>query len=286
MDWNAHKTTWPMAEHSRFVLSRPHKWHVQQAGSGPLVLLIHGAGGATQSWRHLFPLLIPHFTVVAFDLPGQGFTRLGAPDRCGLDPMTLDIHALCRQEGWRPHALIGHSAGGAIALRLAELMARHPPAVVGINAALDTFKGLAGVLFPAMAKTLAMMPMVADLFTASTARRGSVERLIAGTGSHLPREDLDWYRALVSDRAHVNATLQMMAQWNLSPLIGRLREHPSRALLLAGDNDRAVPPGVSFRAAAAIPHARAARLQNLGHLAHEEDAAGVRDAMLPFLQGK
>ena len=110
---------WPYRDASRHIVCKPHLWHVQDIGAGPLVLLLHGAGGATHSFRHLIPLLAQHYRIIALDLPGQGFSVLGARSRCGLDPVSDDIAALIRQEGWQPLAIIGHSAGGAIAQRLA-----------------------------------------------------------------------------------------------------------------------------------------------------------------------
>ena len=263
-----------MAAHSRFVLSPPHKWHVQEDGRGTTLLLIHGAGGATQSWRHLFPLLAQNHHVIAVDLPGQGFTKQGAQQRLGLPQMAEDLQRLCDTEGWKPVALVGHSAGGAIALE----MARHldpAPTVIGINAALSEFKGVAGVVFPVLAKALAMTPWVANIFTATSARPGSVQRLIEGTGSSLPPEDLGFYRKLVSDKAHVDGTLGMMAQWNLRDLLASLRGHPSKTLLLAGDQDKAVPPSTSKTAAQQMPDGQFKMLEGLGHLAHEEDAPQV-----------
>lgn len=283
MDWSAHKSDWPHAQTSRFVLCKPHRWHVQEMGSGPLILLLHGAGGSSQSWRHLMPLLARHACVVAIDLPGQGFTKSGAKGRHGLHTMALDILALCKSEGWQPAALIGHSAGGAIALEMAREMAPAPP-VIGINAALGHFKGLAGVVFPIMAKALAMMPGVAQVFTASTARKGSVTRLIEGTGSTLPEEDLRWYRALINDRGHVDATLSMMAQWDLGPLLRDLPDHPSPVHLIASAHDKAVPPGTSKNVAPRIAHGSVEIIPDLGHLAHEEDAEAVLVPILQFLR--
>ena len=105
---------WPMAEASRQVLCRPHRWHVQSQGSGETLVLIHGAGGATQSWRGVFPRLVDTHHVVAIDLPGQGFTELGAKARCGLRHMAEDIKALLDHLDLKPAAIIGHSAGAGL----------------------------------------------------------------------------------------------------------------------------------------------------------------------------
>jgi len=282
MDWEQHKNDWPHAQASRFVLCKPHRWHVQEMGSGPLILLLHGAGGSTQSWRHLMPLLARHARVIAIDLPGQGFTKSGSKQRHGLPTTAQDIAALCTAEGWAPQTIIGHSAGCAIALELASHLTP-APGVVGINAALGHFKGLAGVVFPVMAKALAMMPGVAQIFTASTARKGSVARLIEGTGSKLSADELRWYGALISDRGHVDATLAMMAQWDLGPLLAALPDHPSPTVLIASDRDKAVPAGTSVDAAKCMPNGQSIVMEGLGHLAHEEDAEAVLALIRPFL---
>ena len=268
MRWPQDAAGWPNAAASRLVECRPHRWHVQEMGEGPLVLLLHGAGGATQSWRDVLPILARARRVVAVDLPGQGFTRMGTRQRCGLDHMAEDLLALCAAEDWRPGAIVGHSAGGALALRMAEAMDPAPP-IVGINAALAEFDGVAGWLFPMMARLLSAAPFAADIFAATSSSPAAVRRLIDSTGSRIGPEGLALYRRLVADRGHVDATLAMMAQWSLTGLQRRLPEHPSRTLLLAGTEDGAVPPRVSERAGARMPRAEV-ETRPLGHLMHEE----------------
>lgn len=279
MRWHADAHDWPLTDYSRLILHRPHRWHVQENGEGPLIMLIHGAGGATQSFRHLFPILAQTHHVVAVDLPGQGFTQMGAQQRCGLDHMAEDLLALCRHEGWKPDLIVGHSAGAAIALRMWELGARPTRGIVGLNAALGNFKGVAGWLFPMMAKALAVTPFSASVF-AGTATRSSVRSLIEGTGSRLEIEGLELYFRLASDRGHVDATLSMMAQWQLDGLLARLPSIETPVHLITGLSDKAVPPQVSRDAAARLPDARLTELSGLGHLAHEEDAETVAKAIL------
>lgn len=278
MDWAAHASDWPMAENSQFILCKPHRWHVQIAGEGPLILLIHGAGGATQSWRHLFPILAKTNRVIAIDLPGQGFTKIGAQSRCGLVEMAQDINRLCAAESWNPVCIVGHSAGAAVALEM-EFAAK----VVGINAALDTFKGVAGVMFPLLAKTLAMLPMAAEFFIATGTRGKGVQRLIDSTGSNLAAADIVFYQRLFQDRNHVNATLQMMAQWNLDPLIKRLGTHDAETLLIAAENDQMVPADVSRRAAEQLPNGTFTLIESMGHLAHEEAPDEIAKRIIKFI---
>jgi len=256
-------------------------WHVQDMGQGPTLLLLHGAGGATHSFRHLIPQLTPDYRVIAIDLPGQGFTALGARHRCGLDPMAEDIARLAAQQGWQPQCIIGHSAGAALALRLAELMPG--PSVIGINAALSNFDGLAGWLFPVMARVLASTPLIAPLFSKIAGTPAQVRQLLLSTGSRIDAEGEAQYLRLLRMPSHVGATLTMMAQWTLDGLLARLDQMTLPCLLITGSNDRAVPPAVSLRAAARMPQARLVDLPGYGHLVHEEAGAATAAVIRDFL---
>ncbi|ABG29859.1 magnesium chelatase [Roseobacter denitrificans] len=277
---------WPHADHSRQVFCHPHRWHVQEFGAGPTVLLLHGAGGSTHSFRDLATALSKNHHVVAIDLPGQGYTQLGARHRSGLASTTEDIVALCAQEGWQPVAIIGHSAGGALALRLSERVfspQEQTPRVIGINPALDNFKGLAGVLFPVLAKLLAAVPFTAQIFASATSSPARIAALIRSTGSELDAQGLSYYQRLISNRNHADATLMMMAQWSLDDLLRDLPTIPAQTLFIVGDKDATVPPSVSDKAAQKLQNARVIHLEHLGHLAHEEAPEEIARLILAFL---
>jgi magnesium chelatase accessory protein len=272
---------WPHAEHSRQVFARPHRWHVQDMGDGPPILLLHGAGASTHSFRALMPLLAQRHRVVAVDLPGQGFTRLGARHRCTLPAMAEDLAVLCGSLDVNPAVIVGHSAGGAIALRLSQML-DGTQAVIGLNPALAHFRGMAAVLFPAMARVLALTPFSATVMSRASGGPERIASLISGTGSKLDARGVDLYRRLANDEAHVDGTLLMMAGWSLEGLLADLPRIGARTLFLAAEGDRAVPPRVSGEAAPRMPDATVVTLPGLGHLAHEEDPDLIARHILDF----
>ncbi|MFK7743706.1 MAG: alpha/beta fold hydrolase BchO [Roseobacter sp.] len=276
---------WPHAARSQQVLCKPHRWHVQTLGQGADVLVLHGAGSSTHSFRALMPLLAETYRVIALDLPGQGFTQLGARHRCGLEETAVDIAALCQAQGWQPKAIIGHSAGGALALRLSQLLSLRGQhlKVVGINPALDNFEGLAGVLFPALAKMLSALPFTAQVFASVSGKPERVKALIRTTGSDIDAEGLELYGALMRDRDHADATLLMMAQWSIEAFLPKIDSVTAPTLFITGENDGSVPPAVSDRAAARMPNARVTHLSDLGHLAHEEAPEQIAGLISNFL---
>ena len=273
---------WPNAQHSRFVDVRPHRWHVQQMGTGPDLLMLHGAGAATHSWRALAPRLAPRLRLTMVDLPGHGFTRAGTRARSGLDPMAEDLEALLDALHLDPAAILGHSAGAPLALRLSLDAGRHRP-VVSINGAFAKFDGVAGFLFPLVAKALSLNPLTVPLFTLG-ASRSRTRRLLSATGSRIDPEGLAQYHRLISDRAHVAGALAMMANWSLDGLLRDAVEHAAPVLLLAGGRDGTVPPKVSRDMARRLPDARLVLEEDLGHLMHEEAAGRVAPAVTGFLE--
>lgn len=277
---------WPFRAKGRKLRVAPHDWWLIEDGpaEAPVILMLHGAGGSGHSFRHLIPLLTPFYRVIVPDLPGQGCTRAGGMRRLGLDPMAEDMARLCAALGTQPQVVLGHSAGAAIALRMADLMPLR--AVVGINAALGSFDGAAGVMFPLMARVLAATPFVASAVSRLWGNPATVDKLLSGTGSPLDAPGRAQYLALVQDRAHVDGTLGMMAQWRLDGLMARLPSLLLPVLLIASDRDNAVPPRVSRDAVAHMAMADYVEIAGFGHLVHEEAAPRVAEALLPWLNSR
>ncbi len=273
---------WPNAEASRFVESRPHRWHVQVAGAGPALLLLHGTGAATHSWRDLLPLLARTHTVVAPDLPGHGFTRLGTRRRSSLSAMVEDVWTLCDTLDLKPSAVIGHSAGAAIGLGMAQARPGIDN-VIGLNAALGEFDGPAAFLFPTMARMLAATPFVPATISGLITATGGADRLLDATGSRIDAAGKRFYRRLIARPSHVEGAIEMMAQWSTRSVRDRLPDLEARASFLYGEGDRTVPPKISRDCAALARHGRAISLGPLGHLAHEEAPQAVAETVLGLL---
>ena len=279
--WEREGSDWPNRAASRFVEAAGLRWHVQEMGApeAPALVLVHGTGAATHSWRGLMPRLAERFRVVAPDLPGHGFTDPLPDRRLSLPGMAAALGDLLRHLDCAPQVAIGHSAGAAILARLALDGGIDPRLLVPINGALKPFPGMAGILFPGMARILFLNPVTPRLF-AWSADKASVERLISGTGSRLDRTGLDLYRRLFRKTGHIAGALGMMANWKLDALDRVLPKLNGRVLLLVGANDKAILPDTAFAVRDRLPDARVELMRGLGHLAHEEAPDRVADLIL------
>ncbi|HET9228778.1 MAG TPA: alpha/beta hydrolase, partial [Thermoanaerobaculia bacterium] len=95
--------------------------HIEQAGSGEPVILLHGFGASTYSWRHVIPALAATFRVVAIDLNGFGYTQrprtFESYTREGQTDLVLRV---MDKLGIESAHLMGHSYGGGLSLFLAS----------------------------------------------------------------------------------------------------------------------------------------------------------------------
>ena len=273
LDWQRDGAHWPNRDASRFVQAAGLRWHVQQLGQGPLLLLLHGTGASTHSWQALVPHLREHFSLLMVDLPGHGFTSMGGDTQFTLPGMAQALQTLLATLGVAPRGIVGHSAGAAIAVQLALTGSPGLRALVAINGAFVQFGGLAGLLFPPAARVLAALPWVPQLVAWRASDRASIERLIRSTGSSLDAAGMALYAQLIANPGQVAGALQMMARWDLGSLQVRLRRLTLPLTLVVGGNDQAVPPEQARRVCAWLPATTLASLHvlpGLGHLAHEE----------------
>jgi magnesium chelatase accessory protein len=275
---------WPFKAQSSLVTAGRHRFWTIDTGpkDAPVLLLLHGTGASGHSFRRTIPGLAQTYRVIVPDLPGHGGSATGFAGRLGLDAMADDLTGLCDTLAVQPQAVIGHSAGAAIGLRMAEL--RPIGQVIGLNAALGEFDGAAAFLFPILAKGLAALPFAATGITTLFGRPGTVDRILAGTGSRLDAEDRAMYLRLVRDPDHVTGALGMMADWRLQGLLSRLPAQKTAVHLIASENDRAVPAVVSTDAAKKLPDVKVTILPHLGHLAHEETDDGLSGLILDSLR--
>ncbi len=275
MDWSVDGRDWPNRAHSHFVQQSGLVWHVQQfldAGDdAPLVLLLHGTGSSSHSWRDVAPALARHARVLVPDLPGHAFSGMPSPSsEQSLPGMARRVEQLLEGLQLQPTLIVGHSAGAAIGARMVLDGRVHPAALVSLNGAFVGFGGLAGALFSPLAKLLATGTMAARLFARQAHDDAFVSRLLRGTGSVLDDTGMTLYARLLQCPAHVRAALAMMAHWDLAALGRELSRLPLPVWLVGAGNDLTVPAVQVAQVAMLLPQAEQVLWPQLGHLAHEE----------------
>lgn len=276
--WSIEGRDWPNRDCSRFVASGGISWHVQEMGAGPGLLLLHGTGAATHSFRDLAPELARRgFRVMALDLPGHGFTQRPSGGGLSLSGMARLVGGVLARTAFRPDFVAGHSAGAAILVAMTLQSVIRPKAVVALNGALLPIRG--AIVFSPLAKLLFLNPLAPRLFALRAVDRDATRRLLENTGSSIDERGVELYARLFRVSGHVAATLGMMASWDLDRIARGLADLSVPLILVTAAGDRAVPPRDAETIAARLPSARIVALNEGGHLVHEERPIAIADLL-------
>ena len=261
-----------------------------EAGSGPLVILIHGlhAGGSSYEFRKLFPLLAQRHRVVAFDLLGCGLSdkpNLGYDSELFVEQVGAALEAF----GSEPAALVASSLGATFAIRAAtrsndriERLAAICPA--GLEGTLDKAPTPAGSAITALIRSPLLGEAAFNVLSSKASIRSFLTKQVYADAAHVTREVVDHYYAVTHQRgaryvpaAFVGGALNCDAARDLPFLTVPV-------LLLWGERAPAICP--RSNADEFMRLARDARLVTFaesGLLPHEEEPEAVGAALESFL---
>lgn len=254
--------------------------HVLIAGSGPDLVLIHGANGNVRDWTYDFvDRVSDRYRVIMFDRPGLGMTgrlprKSGAWNTRSETPMeqaallqkAADILGIDRP------IVVGHSYGGAVAAAWALSQPQETAAVVMLAAVSNPWPGNLGWLYQMNSSALggALVVPVLSAFVPKSYLDASVNAIFA------PQTPPEGYAEdvgvdLVLRRTSIRANAQQVN--SLRPHIVKMSQKYSSLEMpmeiLHGDVDTIVPLSIhSEPLAQQVPNAVLSVLQGVGHMPH------------------
>lgn len=125
----------PAAPTSHFYTSLRMRLHYLDWGNSaaPALILVHGAFDHARSWDWTARALAKDYHVIAPDLRGHGDSAWSAEGSYMMANFVYDLTQLVEQLGREPVILVGHSLGGAVALRYAGLFPDKAAKIVAIE---------------------------------------------------------------------------------------------------------------------------------------------------------
>ncbi len=254
---------------------------------GPAVVLVHGFGGSTFSWRkNVTPLAEAGFHVVALDLPGFGLSDKRW-DADYTHPAAADfVVAAMRELGIRRATLVGHSLGGNVVALLAE---RHPEAVEKIVfVAPVLFEGKA----PGAGRWILRFPparrwaRIVVRWRLKPPGSGRTLRGAFGDPSLVTRDVIEGYAAPRRLPDWDLALLGMARDMSKNALARPLAEIRVPVLIVWGDRDAWVPLSRGGRLRQELPGAGWFVVPGAGHLVLEERPGDVNSRLIRFLRAR
>ncbi|MES2297119.1 MAG: alpha/beta hydrolase [Pseudomonadota bacterium] len=252
----------------------------------PWVVLIHGLGQqAARDWLPVLPALAADYQVMVFDLPGFGASP--APDAALTPTGFADlVHSLVSRQTEEPVFVVGHSLGGAIALRYAYAYPQQVRRLMLIDVAgmLQTtvFTRYLSRLPDHVDQVPLLNPLVRAGSTVLNQISGHLQDLMAGNASTMSAlAGSDRARGLLyKDQSQINAALGLVNE-DFSPVIRELKL-PVR--LLWGGRDPVAPLRTGIALAWLLPQAHLDVLPEVGHVPMSDAAAATSAWLLAALR--
>ena len=258
-----------------------------EAGSGPLLLLVHGIAGNAENWRSVIEPLALRHTVIAPDFPGHGRSAPGGGDY-SLGSLASGLRDLLLALDRESATLVGHSLGGGVALQFTYQFPEMVERLVLVSS---------GGLGPDVSPILraAALPG-ADLFIAATAGVGSQVGSVLGRGLGLvglrPSADVAEVArgyASLTDRERRRAFLA-----TLRAVVGTEGQRVSAGdrlyladalpvLIVWGERDTIIPVSHAEAARETLPGSRLEIFDDVGHMPQLEAPGRFVAALERFL---
>ena len=275
---------------SQFIKINGLNIHYKQAGSGqPAIILLHGFGASTFSWREVIQPLSSLATTLAYDRPAFGLTdrpmpgEWGGRSPYGLDAQVDLLVGLMDAKGFEQAILVGNSAGGAVSVATALKYPRRVRALVLVDAAIYSGGGL-----PQWTKSLLGTPQgrwYGPLLARQIQESGmNLLRTAWHDPSKISQTVIDGYRKPLQVPNWDRALWELTIAQEPADLGSRLSEIKIPTLVITGDDDRIVPTEQSLRLAREIPGATLALLQFCGHVPQEECPEKFLPAITTFIK--
>ncbi len=249
--------------------------HIQERGEGPPLVLLHGLFGAARNFATMQRQLAESFRVLALDLRNHG----ASPHAPGMSypQLAADVRETLAAAGALPCALLGHSMGGKVAMRLAL----DAPGAVSRLLVADIAPRAYPPSHGATAAALASLPLTQGLTRAAADAALAEAVPEAGVRAFLlqnllPGAAPSWRIGL----AEIAAGIDDIIGWPEPPPAAR---YAGPTLFLAGATSDYLRPEDRAPIRARFPAARFATLEGAGHWLHADNPAGFMAALRGFL---
>ena len=255
--------------------------HVEMAGEGPPLVLVHGFGGSTYSWRLVMPRLAESFRVIAVDLNGFGYTQRPADRaRYTREAQGELIVAVMEALGYESAHVMGHSYGGGISLWLAW---KHPGRVrslVLVDSSAPTYS------YDRRSRAASFRPFTAFFLRSWMLRPSTVRKALLRSfhDDSLVTPELVqayWERIRIEGVIDAYYGLTVPVRGPVDRVV--LEEIRTPTFIVWGSEDPVISVESGRQAAARMPNAEFVVLDETGHIPMEERPEELLRLVLPFL---
>jgi pimeloyl-ACP methyl ester carboxylesterase len=268
----------------KFATVNHHNIGYVDTGSGDVLVLVHGFGGSTYSWRNVIRAQASKYRVIALDLPGFGFSDkpVNDPQLYAHQQQAATVAAFLDTLKVDQVSIAGHSMGGAVALLFALQYPQRVRNLILVDAAVRDKPGPSA---PPIALFVQKLPGVSAAVSRAFASRKNGEKMLR---SALYRKEvatpalLEGY--VTPNMYHLSSKLMMaVSEARSSATKPRLGEIRAPTLIIWGQHDPWISIKTAYVLQKGIVGSKLVVSPVSGHLPQEEDVDLFNHAMTSFL---
>jgi len=266
----------------------PVKLFYQEEGKGPPLLLIHGFGASTYTWRYVAPELAHTHRVIAVDLKGFGQSDKPFDGRYSVFDQAELLAQLIVDKDLRNLTLVGHSFGGGIALLLALEANQRLEGRITRLVLLDSIAYPQNI--PVFFRLLDM-PLVSQLgvrMVPPSVQTRVALKIAYLDDSKIDPDEVEIYAAPLKTAAGKHAIIHSARQImpkDLAEIAQRYNTIELPTLILWCDHDRIVPLEVGLKLRRTLPNSTLRLVEDCGHMPQEEQPASTLKLLKGFIGG-
>jgi pimeloyl-ACP methyl ester carboxylesterase len=271
------------------IVLHGHRVLYRAAGSGPVIVLVHGITSTSATWANVLPSLAERFTVIAPDLLGHGESAKPRGDY-SLGAYASGIRDLLIALGHERATFVGHSLGGGVAMQLAYQFPEHCERLVLVSSG-GLGRDITALLRAAsLPGSELLLPLLVNQQLIGAGR--TVGRLLGRIGLRVHTDVGEVLRghASLSDGAARSAflhTLRTIVDPRGQRVDASDRLYLAQAvpfLLVWGERDPIIPVQHARAAHELVPGSRLEIFPNAGHFPHLDDPLRFVRVLIDFME--
>ncbi|MBL8499164.1 MAG: alpha/beta hydrolase [Nitrosomonas sp.] len=259
----------------------------RSSGAGEPVLLIHGFGASSYSWRHVIEPLAQKNRVITIDLKGFGDSPKPRDDAYSVYEQARLVRNFILENDLKNLHIIGHSYGGGVALAVSIYLSASNP---GLQKSLVLIDSIAYPQeLPGFVKILAT-PVLGPLITYAVPNTFQVKNLLQivyFNDDLIPQEAVDHYAADLGkpDAKYALLTsVRQMLPTDLQQFSDNYASLTIPTLIIWSREDEIVPLAVGKRLHENLPNSKLVIMSDVGHAVQEEKPSLLLPHLRSFLE--
>ncbi|MEJ2117168.1 MAG: alpha/beta hydrolase [Alphaproteobacteria bacterium] len=260
---------------------------IREKGKGDPVIMLHGLGASSYTWRHVQDGLARTHHVIAIDFKGFGQSEKPLDGHYSITDQARLIGEFIRERNLRGVTLIGHSFGGAVALTMALKQKDAGERRIKRLVLVDTVAYRQPMpFFFKMLRT----PVIGEIGMELVPSDVQISKALASAyynKNKIEQDTVANYAAALDTEGGRHAlfhTINSFEPDKADFVAARYHEMKLPALLLWCDHDRIVPLRFGRKLARDLPNARIQVIKNCGHIPQEEQPSATLEAVKSFVQ--